>query len=207
MFGLGTSILLGISLAAPIGPLSIEVIKRGLRRGFIAAFSVCVGGAAGDLFYLLLTFFGLAPFMSLPVVRTSIMILGSIVLIYFGVQNILDGFKKKLFIDSEEASGTNAFILGFSLAVINPMSVVWWLGVFGAVMGSLPPESLTISALIGHLGIILGVLIWSLFLSTVLHFGKSYITDSRMKLVCVLAGIFFITFGLNFFYQAITLLL
>lgn len=207
MFGLGTSILLGISLAAPIGPLSIEIIKRGLRRGFTAAFSVCLGGAAGDLFYLLLTFFGLAPFMTMPVVRVSIMILGSMVLIYFGVQNILDGFKKRLFVDTEEASGRNAFILGFTLAVINPMSVVWWLGVFGAVMGSLPPESLTISALIGHLGIILGVLVWSLFLSTVLHFGKSFVTEERMKVVCVLAGMFLISFGLNFLYQAINFIL
>jgi threonine/homoserine/homoserine lactone efflux protein len=207
MFGVATSILLGISLAAPIGPLSVEVIKRGLRRGFFAAFSVCLGGAAGDLFYLLLTFFGLAPFLTMPIVKTTVMFFGSIVLIYLGIQSILDGFREGSFLNDEEESGKNAFILGFTLAVINPMSVVWWLGVFGAVLGSAPPESFTFLALVGHLAIIVGVLIWSLFLSTVLHFGKTFVTETRMKIVSVAAGTFLLLCGLKIIFNELSSLL
>ena len=41
-------ILLGVTLAAPIGPVSLEMIQRGLKSGFLSSFVVRLGAAVAD---------------------------------------------------------------------------------------------------------------------------------------------------------------
>ena len=54
------NILLGISLAAPIGPSGVAVIQNGLRRGFRRAFLTGLGVTLADATYLLVVFFGIS---------------------------------------------------------------------------------------------------------------------------------------------------
>ena len=52
MFGaIIQQIVLGISLAAPVGPINIEMLKRGIERGFWHAWVVGIGGMTADVFY------------------------------------------------------------------------------------------------------------------------------------------------------------
>lgn len=66
------NIILGISLAAPIGPVNIEVIRRGLNFGFFPAFLLSIGAASADTTYLLLIYFGLSSFIKVPIIKTLI---------------------------------------------------------------------------------------------------------------------------------------
>ena len=50
------NILLGISLAAPIGPSGVAVIQNGLRRAFLTGLGVTLADAT----YLLVVFFGIS---------------------------------------------------------------------------------------------------------------------------------------------------
>jgi threonine/homoserine/homoserine lactone efflux protein len=60
-------IILGITLAAPIGPVTIEMISRGLERGFWAAFQIRLGAAAGNVLWLVGAFFGLSSLIQYPI--------------------------------------------------------------------------------------------------------------------------------------------
>jgi len=93
-------IILRISLAAPVGPVNVEVIKRGLKHGFFPAFLLSLDAASADTTYLLLIYFGLSNFINIPVVKTSIWIFGAIVLLYLGYQSINEYFEK---LDLEKA--------------------------------------------------------------------------------------------------------
>ena len=53
-------IVLGISLAAPVGPINIEMLKRGIERGFWHAWVVGIGGMTADILFMLLIYFGLS---------------------------------------------------------------------------------------------------------------------------------------------------
>ncbi|OQO98502.1 lysine transporter LysE, partial [Geobacillus sp. 44C] len=44
-----SSILLGLSLSIPIGPINIEMIKRGIKFGFFHSWVVGLGGMSADL--------------------------------------------------------------------------------------------------------------------------------------------------------------
>ncbi|MGM2834842.1 LysE family transporter, partial [Bacillus cereus group sp. Bce025] len=52
MFGaIIQQIVLGISLAAPVGPINIEMLKRGIERGFWDAWVVGIGGMTADILF------------------------------------------------------------------------------------------------------------------------------------------------------------
>ena len=82
------NILLGISLAAPIGPSGVAVIQNGLTRGFLRAFITGVGVTMADATYLLLVYFGLSSFISIPLIKILIWTLGALVLLYLGARSL-----------------------------------------------------------------------------------------------------------------------
>jgi threonine/homoserine/homoserine lactone efflux protein len=53
-FTLLQNVLLGLTLAAPIGPVNVEIIKRGLNAGFRQAFLTGTGAMCADATYLTL---------------------------------------------------------------------------------------------------------------------------------------------------------
>jgi L-lysine exporter family protein LysE/ArgO len=88
------NILLGVTLAAPIGPAGVAVIQNGLRGGFPRAFLTGIGVTMADTTYLLVVFFGLASFIGYPAVKISIWALGAALLFYLGVQSIRESGRK-----------------------------------------------------------------------------------------------------------------
>jgi L-lysine exporter family protein LysE/ArgO len=200
-----SKILLGISLAAPVGPVSIEVIKRGLSRGFRSAAVIGVGSAFGDAVYLFVTYFGLYPFLANPLTRVVICSIGAAILLYLGMQSIRDSKNMKWLEDSEDFSTRDGFLLGASLALINPFTAVWWLGVFGGMLGSSTEDAFTPMAFMMNTTILLGVLIWFIGLSAVLSVGKQFVTRERLKIVSVLSGLCLIGFGFKYGFNAATM--
>ena len=202
------NILLGISLAAPIGPVSVEVIRRGLKRGFMAAFIVALGSALGDFACLLVAYLGFAKFATIPVVKMIIWVLGSCVLLFLGIQSIIESKNMKILQgNARETKGAGAFFLGFALALANPISIVWWLGVFAVVLGESSADSFTLISFFSNATIILGVILWFIFLSSFLDFGKRFVNEKRLKWISILAGSCLICFGLSFGYKALIILL
>ena len=53
-------ILLGLAITAPIGPINIEVIRRGLKEGWKSASMFCLGVMVALIIYLMLVVLGLS---------------------------------------------------------------------------------------------------------------------------------------------------
>lgn len=53
-----TGFLLGWSVAWPPGPVNAEIVRRGLLRGFWAAYGMALGGCTGDAVWALIVMFG-----------------------------------------------------------------------------------------------------------------------------------------------------
>jgi len=201
------NIVLGISLAAPIGPVSAAAIKNGLRGGFFPAFSTGLGAASADTTILLLIYLGLARFMEIPSVQLVIWIGGSAILIYLGVTTILE----KPDVLKAEADGNTpiagAFASGYVIAISSPITIVWWLGVFGAILTDTVRTATKIEALFSSLTIVLGVILWFVFLGGLLHAGKRFVNERIFRFISATAGIVIIGFGLYFAWRAVTELL
>ncbi len=84
-------LILGMTLAAPIGPVSVEMIKRGLSHGFLSAFSVRLGGAFGNSLCLLAAYYGLSYLVAYPHIFNILGVIGSLLLIYMGYSTLQKG--------------------------------------------------------------------------------------------------------------------
>ena len=190
-------IILGITLAAPIGPVSIEMIRRGLSKGFWSAFSIRLGGAVGNILCLLGACFGLSMLMGHPFIINTLGILGAIVLLYMGSVN----FRKCS--DNIELSGEskikNGLIWGLYLAIVNPVAFVFWPGIFAASMQSI--EVINLVEFINNLFIIVGVLLWGAGLSLLLAFGSNILNKTAINIITKLSALLMILFGFKYAYQ------
>ena len=91
MFGaIIQQIVLGISLAAPVGPINIEMLKRGIERGFGMPI-VGIGGMTADILFMLLIYFGLSSLFMYTYVQAFMYCTGFFLLFYLGFQSVKQG--------------------------------------------------------------------------------------------------------------------
>lgn len=192
-------IMLGISLAAPIGPVSIEMIKRGLKNGFWAAFSIRLGGAIGNTLCLVITYVGLSQVMGRPIIMNSLGLLGSILLIYMGISTFT---KSPVLIDASAniniSNKHNGIVWGFYLAVISPVALVFWPGVFAASMQA--EGTISFAGFCLNLFVIVGVLLWGAGLSLTLAFGNRVLNKKVISILTKAAALVMIFYGLKYAY-------
>lgn len=197
------NILLGLSLAAPIGPVNVEIIKRGLKSGFKQAFLTGTGAMSADATYLTLIFFGLAAFLNIAALKIALGFLGSFVLVYLGSLSVRDFFHKASLTENEPRRlFKNSYATGYVITISCPITIVWWTGIFGALLASQTETQTSLSAYLSCLTILLGCFIWVIFISAALHWGKKIITDKFVMLISLIAGFFLIGFGIYFLWRA-----
>lgn len=200
------NILLGITLAAPIGPSGVAIIQNGLRGGFWRAFLTAIGVVMADTTYLLIVFLGLASFISYPLIKVSIWSLGTIALVTLGVESIRESSR----VDLETAglsAARNPLLAGYLVNISNPIAVVWWVGIYGSLLGSVAYSGGKINTLLNSSTILVGIMMWHTSVSLLTHWGKRVLNESSARYIALIAGIILILFGMRFGYFAVLTLI
>lgn len=197
------NIILGISLAAPIGPASIAIIKNGIKNGFFSALKTAIGVILADTTYVLIVYLGISSFVTIPAVKTLIFTFGCLVLFYLGYQTIKEAGQKKELKENIKSVYKNQLIQGYVVNISNPIAVVWWLGVFGSILANSTQNENRIIALIYSLSIIVGILIWHTGLSVISSISKQFFSQRVLRCVSIISGIMLISYGFRFGYNAI----
>lgn len=192
-------IILGITLAAPIGPVSIEMIKRGLRHGFLSAFTVRLGGALGNTLCLVATYYGLSQILAHGFLLTLMGALGACLLIYMGLKTLRKG-EKDLNLQAP-VKMNNALLWGLYLSIANPIAFVFWPGLFATTLD--PQTGVTFSGFVANLFIIFGVLLWGALLSLFLAFGHRKLDKKIIVYLSKAAGVVMIYFGVTYVIQVV----
>ncbi len=157
---------IGIIISAPMGPVGILCVQRTLDKGRRTGLYTGVGAAISDLLYCLLTGFGLS-FIEEFLERNSniIQLLGSVVLIGFGIYLFKSNPSRKLKKPSEQRIPAGKNILnGFLFTVSNPLIIFLIIGLF-ARFNFLMPEIKFYHYIIGFIFIFLGALLWWYFVT------------------------------------------
>jgi L-lysine exporter family protein LysE/ArgO len=211
------NILLGITLAIPIGPASLAVIQTGLRAGFLRAWLTGLGVTFADTTYLLVVYFGLSGFMGVPAVKVVVWILGALMLFYLGWQSlrIIRGGGRKLNLtqDTQDTTpsrftGRNPLLVGYLVNISNPIAVVFWAGIYGSLIGAaVAGGGDKTDALVSGAAILLGILIWHTTTSFLSHWGGRVLNEKISLMLTALAGLFLIVFGVRFAWLALMALL
>ena len=186
-------IFLGILLAAPIGPVTIEMFQRGVRGGFWPAFSVRCGGAIGNTICLTAAFCGLVTIKDNALVMNILGAVGAWCLIWIGVTTVLKIFNPIDYTQKSLKSDQSGLWIGLIFAIFNPVGMAFWLGSFARSIQSMTGNYWI--AFSQNLLIILGVLIWGAGLSLLLHYSRRLLSATVMKTITAAAGLLLIYYG------------
>jgi threonine/homoserine/homoserine lactone efflux protein len=188
-------VIIGFSLAAPVGPVGIMCIRRTLTHGHLRGFVSGLGAAAADSVYAIVAAFGIT-LISNFIVRQEIWIrlIGGILLLVLGTRTLLHHPQER-----EPKVGINghasAFVSMFFLTFTNPMTLFAFAVVFaGLGAGSVVDDTLTASFLVA--GVFCGSGLWFLFITSAVHFYKDKFKQRGLKIVNIVAGCFIILCGL-----------
>jgi threonine/homoserine/homoserine lactone efflux protein len=199
-------IALGLSLAAPIGPMNIEVLKRGYTEGFLSSWLVGLGGLSGDILILLSIFFGLQDFMQNKLILYVMYLLGVVMLSYLGITSLKKAINKT-FSEPEcvQSNSSNSFFTGFTISLANPISLVFWFGVYGTSLQLLTTTHSIPFSILASFAIIAGLFLWNLNLVLTVYFSKKMMNVKVMRGITFIAGICLLFYSIQFLCRFIIL--
>lgn len=199
-------ILLGLSLAAPIGPINAAQIDRGIRNGFMSAWFVGVGAVLADAIYMLAVYIGVHQFLGTDFMKTFLWSFGSFVLLYTGVESMINAGKINFDKNRNKEPLIKSLLSGFFMSISNPLTILFWLGIYGSILAK-TAASYESSELILYSGaIFIGLLLWDLTMAGISSSFQKYLTPSLLVFISFLSGLSLIGFGIYFGVQALNAL-
>lgn len=127
----------GLILQLAVGPMCLIVFQTATAHGFIKALSVVFAITLIDAFYIACSCVGVAAVMNRPGVQKIVKSTGCIVLVFFGINTISSAFHLTLLPDIvlfPQATGGSLFIKGIVLTASNPLTIIFWSGMFSTQM-------------------------------------------------------------------------
>ena len=191
-------ILVGLAIAAPIGPINLIIVTRTLNDGRRIGWVSGAGAAVADAFYGGIAAFGLTLISDFLLGhQVWFRILGGLALILLGARV---AFKKAAEPAADDAGAarfahTSAFGSLFLLNLMSPMTILTWM----AVIAGMGMTGLSVGGAQGPLMIILGVfsgsVIWITFLVLVAHWLLNKLHERWLFWLNVVAGLALAGFG------------
>lgn len=195
-------ILLGLSLAAPIGPVNAAQIDRGIRGGFLHSWLVGVGAVIADGIYMLIVYIGVVRFLETEFMQTLLWLFGFFILIYTGIETIMNAGKIHWQYARAKEPLIKAFLTGFLMSISNPLTILFWLGIYGSVLAKTAAVYETSQLVLYSSAIFIGLLIWDITMASVASSFRKYLTSQLLVTISLLSGLSLIGFGCYFGFQA-----
>lgn len=196
-------VLLGLSLAAPIGPVNAAQMEKGIKHGFLNAWVLGLGSVIADIFYMLLVFLGFSQFIEIPIIKMFLWLFGFFVLVYTGVEGLLSAGKIVLSHGTRDASLSKSFFTGFLMSISNPLTILFWLGIYGSVLAKTATMYDSSQLLFFSSAIILGLVTWDICMAAVASSFRKLLTTKILTLITIISSFSLIGFGLYFGFEAV----
>ena len=189
------SLLIGASIAAPLGPICLLCITITLRHGLTAGCLATLGSASADMIYALVAGLGLTCISSfLFSYQSWLAYAGSSYLLYMGVMLLLQPATHQS-LEKKHAPAHNIFIKLFGLTLTNPMTIMAFLSAF-STLGSIGATTSNWHTTAMVAGVSSGSLLWGLGLCLATHRMKNYVLH-YMPVIDKISGIVIIIFALK----------
>ena len=155
---------LGISIAAPPGPVSALAAREVVTRSWLDGWLVAAGATAADGVFFVMTYLGIAR-MASPKVRDVLFLAGGLFMLYLAFSTVKKARRRE---GTSTPSRTSSFsgsplLMGLSIGITSPFQLAWWVAI-GAGMISEFGSSIAI-------GFFAGIIAWTLFFTALVHEG------------------------------------
>ncbi len=179
-----TGALIGVLISAPMGPIGILVIQRTLNKGRWPAFFTGVGASLSDLFYCMLTGFGLSFVTDFIESNQKILqVIGSLLIIGYAVYLFRNNPSRSLKPPTiVENSYWRDFATGFLFTFSNPLILFFIIGLF-ARFNFLDTHYKFYHYILGYASIIIGALGWWFIITFFVNKVRAHFNVRSMWLV------------------------
>jgi len=194
-------VMVGLAIAMPVGAITVEMTKQGLKNGFIHGWAVGIGGMTIDLFLILALYLGLAKFLALPYIQMPLWIIGAVFLFMLSYDSIKNADKDITLAGEKVNKSLFSTYRNGLLVAISPGNLVFWISVFGAVLADSYVGDDTNQFIIVALGILTGILLHDIGLLTIVSLTRKVMNRNMIKWTSIFAGILLFGFACYFIYE------
>jgi len=185
--------LIGIAIAAPVGPIGMLCIRKTLEIGLIGAIAVGLGAALADSAYGLVAALGLTAVSHFLLAKALyIKLVGGVFLLYLAYKEL------SVKPDTSVVKAVKNKNMGrlaaevFFLTLTNPATILSFIGIFASIGGG---ATSTTEMFLLVLGIFLGSMTWWLFLGTLIVNIKHKLPESWIHRIRYLSAVILGGFG------------
>jgi threonine/homoserine/homoserine lactone efflux protein len=194
-------LIIGFSIAAPVGPIGILCIRRTLAEGRASGFLSGLGAATADALYGCVAGFGLTVISGFLVdQRFWIQLVGGIFLLALGIKTLRSAPAER----AAAASGSGlaaSYASTLLLTLTNPMTILSFAGIFAALGIADTGGNLSAAALL-VLGVFTGSAAWWLLLSGGVGLMREKLSSGVLRWTNRLSGTILLVFGIVAVWQA-----
>ncbi len=193
--------VLGIVVAAPLGPVGATVVRTGLLRGFGPALAVGAGAAVVDGVYFVAAAAGADQAFRTPWLGVPLWLGGTAFLAYLALSGLLGGTA----MSGEDAgyapiSLRLAFGHGLLVTMLNPLTVASWLAVAGSLAVSADETRAMLAAAVF---IVAGSVSWFAFLSVGVAWSRRLVGGPLLRWATTAASVLILAFAVRFLIQGL----
>jgi threonine/homoserine/homoserine lactone efflux protein len=182
--------LLGLSIAAVVGPIALLCVRRTLATGFAIGFASGLGAATADASYAAIASVGVTALGAVLIdQRLWLRLVGGAFLVYLGVRAL----RSTPATQSADTTRSGVRLVGaysstLGLTLSNPMTIMS----FAAIFAGIGASSLDLVA-----GVFVGSAAWWLILATLVSRLRGSVTRRRLRWVNIASGALIVGFGVE----------
>lgn len=188
------AVLLGVAIAAPLGPIGTLCINRTVERGFWGGFSGGLGTALADATYAGLAAAGFAAFSGfLGAVDAPLRLVGGLFVIWLGWRGLRPrpGKVAAARVAARDLLGT--LTATYLLTLANPATILSFAAIF-AGLGLVDADD-RVGLMVVVVGVFAGSLMWWLALSATVAVLRHKLPDDFSRWIARLSGGLLVAFG------------
>ncbi len=189
-------LLIGLSIAATIGPMSILCIQRTLSRGHTYGMVSGLGIATADAAYGSIAAFGLTLIANFLVSQLVwIRLIGGLFLIYLGLKTVLARPAERAATAKARANNFfGAYVSTFLLTLTNPLTILSFAVIFAGIGLGAHGNSIEASTVV--LGVFTGSALWWFVLTGGISLLRGRFTSRWLLWINRISGVILAFFGI-----------
>lgn len=195
--------LFGLLLQLAVGPVCLYVLQASISEGMVYSELIVLAVTLVDSLYIVLAVLGVAVLLQGRTTQRVLRIFGAVVLFLFGAIIVLSGLLKTNLVPqlnlSTPAIFNNPFYNGLILTAANPLTIIFWAGVFSSRISE---EGLSKREIIYFsVGCILSTLLFLTAVALLASQLKTVLPDAVITALNIIIGLLLIYFAARLIFR------
>jgi threonine/homoserine/homoserine lactone efflux protein len=192
-----SGLVIGVAVAAPIGPVNLICIRRTLKYGMLNGFMSGAGAAVGDGVFAIIAAFGVTAVITFVTAYSGgLQLVGGMFLLGLGVRTWFD----HPHLDDKLPDGSLGDLLPvisvtFFLTITNPATMLGFIAIFGGVADfTIGTENYMRAGLLVA-SVIAGSVLWWAAITGFVSLFRDRMTDDGLEILNKISAVIIVVFG------------